>query len=161
MDFVSTFLQDKEALENKKCTDCRGLGYKDDAEPGDISYNEWYCKTCNATGYDPNHEAIRECMVVLSILRHSPNRVPYTYHHDYLRNRNIRFKEASRSDVAEARRNCGEYELYVLCTAQVILSMDVKDLLTRYDCIRHTGIIRKIVNRAEQVNKKIEENPEA
>ena len=34
-----------------KCKKCGGTGKCDDAEPGDISFNEWDCEKCNGKGY--------------------------------------------------------------------------------------------------------------
>jgi DnaJ-class molecular chaperone len=39
-----------KALNDKKCPVCRGLGKCDDADLGDIYYNEWTCKACAGTG---------------------------------------------------------------------------------------------------------------
>lgn len=40
-----------EQLEEMACPTCSGGGMCDDAECGDIGYNEWICKTCAGTGF--------------------------------------------------------------------------------------------------------------
>jgi DnaJ-class molecular chaperone len=40
-----------ESLKAKECSECHGLGMCDDAEPGDIGYNEWVCTFCQGKGY--------------------------------------------------------------------------------------------------------------
>lgn len=44
-----------QALEETKCPDCYGYGKKNDAGPGDISYNEWVCSRCQGTGLNPTY----------------------------------------------------------------------------------------------------------
>lgn len=34
----------------KKCPMCNGIGRCNDADLGDISFNEWVCENCNGTG---------------------------------------------------------------------------------------------------------------
>ena len=34
-----------------KCDKCGGLGKLNDADLGDISFNEWDCANCNGKGY--------------------------------------------------------------------------------------------------------------
>lgn len=41
----------KDLLEQVKCTTCKGHGVCDDAEPGDIMFNKWVCKSCNGSGF--------------------------------------------------------------------------------------------------------------
>lgn len=33
------------------CTTCTGSGKCDDAWPGDVSFSEWQCQTCDGTGF--------------------------------------------------------------------------------------------------------------
>lgn len=40
-------------LKAKRCEPCYGRGICDDAEPGDMSFREWVCPTCNGTGFKP------------------------------------------------------------------------------------------------------------
>ncbi len=40
----------KESLESLKCDTCCGIGTVDDADIGDISYNEKICPSCKGTG---------------------------------------------------------------------------------------------------------------
>lgn len=44
------YIQLKDTLEACKCEVCGGLGKCDDAEAGDIGYNEWECKPCLGSG---------------------------------------------------------------------------------------------------------------
>ncbi len=45
------YLELLEALKACKCPECSGLGYVDDAEPGDTYFNKWECKSCQGTGF--------------------------------------------------------------------------------------------------------------
>ena len=47
----SFYQQAVEKLERAKCPHCSGLGKVEDADFGDIYYNEWLCKYCNGTGF--------------------------------------------------------------------------------------------------------------
>lgn len=47
---ASKYFDELEALIKKRCEICHGIGTCNDAEPGDISCNEWPCKKCNGTG---------------------------------------------------------------------------------------------------------------
>ena len=40
----------EKELERLKCKKCHGLGTCDDADFGDIYFNEWTCPDCNGTG---------------------------------------------------------------------------------------------------------------
>lgn len=46
----TTFHKNLEELEKRRCPDCGGLGYCNDAEPGDIGYRSWKCSPCGGTG---------------------------------------------------------------------------------------------------------------
>lgn len=48
---MSIYQEVKVKLENYKCLECRGLDIQDDAESGDMGYNEWSCEACNGTGF--------------------------------------------------------------------------------------------------------------
>ncbi len=50
---MSVYQACKEVLEEMECPKCGGLGYYDDAEPGDISFNTFKCDECNQTGFKP------------------------------------------------------------------------------------------------------------
>ena len=66
---------------------------------------------------------------VLRVLGYSSSpRVPYTHHHDYLRENSNLFKGKSRSEVAE--RDASEVELYACCLAQVVNYLGAEQLLT-------------------------------
>jgi DnaJ-class molecular chaperone len=58
----SNYQRLKDELEALKCTKCHGSGKVDDAEPGDISFNEYTCPRCGGTGLKDGVEAkLREC----------------------------------------------------------------------------------------------------
>ena len=46
---MSDYQDTKSKFETYKCKECCGLGTDDDAEPGDIGYDEWPCEACNGT----------------------------------------------------------------------------------------------------------------
>lgn len=48
----SSYQDLKDQINKLRCSHCHGLGYKDDAEPGDISYNQWCCNSCKGTGFE-------------------------------------------------------------------------------------------------------------
>lgn len=50
MTIESNYQKLKDDLEKLKCTNCNGSGKVDDAEPGDISFNECTCTSCRGTG---------------------------------------------------------------------------------------------------------------
>jgi len=61
---------------------------------------------------------------VLSIVplftQYTESRMPYTYHHDYLRSTSKIFKNKSRSEVAQLRSDASVDELYALAFLQLI-----------------------------------------
>jgi len=64
---------------------------------------------------------------VISKLSNNQNGVPYTHHHDYLRNNTERYRKSSRSDVA--KREASEEELYACCLAHILNQTNVDSLL--------------------------------
>lgn len=40
----------RNKLTDLVCTICAGSGKCDDAWPGDVSFSEWQCQTCDAVG---------------------------------------------------------------------------------------------------------------
>lgn len=54
---MNEFHRLEEQLELSRCPTCRGLGKCDDADFGDIYYNEWTCPTCKGTGINPESTA--------------------------------------------------------------------------------------------------------
>jgi DnaJ-class molecular chaperone len=44
------YQQAKRTLEGLKCSDCNGRGTQNDCEPGDTSFSEWTCPSCNGSG---------------------------------------------------------------------------------------------------------------
>lgn len=39
-----------KSILSAKCSTCHGSGSCNDAEPGDMSFNEWTCTDCKGTG---------------------------------------------------------------------------------------------------------------
>ena len=50
----SQYYLDLKEIKEKRCPTCYGSGEIDDAEPGDIGYNEWTCTLCDGSGYYPH-----------------------------------------------------------------------------------------------------------
>lgn len=61
---------------------------------------------------------IEQIKKVISKIPHIEGRVPYTYHHDYLRAHCTSYCKCSRADISKL--NKGEYELYALCLCEII-----------------------------------------
>ena len=57
---------------------------------------------------------------VIDKLPHSKSRVPYTYHHDYLREHSEVHKGMSRSDVATSSRTADDVEFYAIALTQLL-----------------------------------------
>jgi hypothetical protein len=56
---------------------------------------------------------------VIDKLPHSKSRVPYTYHHDYLRQHSKHHNQMSRSEVASSH-TADDVELYAIALTQLI-----------------------------------------
>jgi len=68
---TSLYNKEKNKLNSKKCLECMGLGYIDNADIGDISYDEWECPECVGTGYDtilPRPDADKALKKMIKIL---------------------------------------------------------------------------------------------
>ncbi len=66
---------------------------------------------------------------VIDKLPHSQSRVPYTYHHDYLRQHSIFHSQMSRSEVASSH-TADDSELYAVALVQLLNEVGA-------DAIRH------------------------
>jgi len=65
--------------------------------------------------------AVDRIKELIAKLPHSEDRVPYTYHHDYLRNHCEFFKNSSRSEVASYTKNEGDdVDLYSCALLKII-----------------------------------------
>jgi hypothetical protein len=83
---------------------------------------------------------------LIAKLPHAKGRVPYTYHHDYLRQHCGFFKNASRSEVASCTQNdsdeadmysCALLKIVEDCgVEQTVLSMDNGDFNLLKACIK-------------------------
>jgi len=62
---------------------------------------------------------IKDILDVIEELPHSDGRVPYTYHHDHLRQHSKAHKDMSRSQVAEMHTE-DNLELYAVCLTQIL-----------------------------------------
>ena len=47
----SKYQEELFKVRNYKCPECSGSGKCNDAELGDIEYNEWKCTDCSGTGF--------------------------------------------------------------------------------------------------------------
>ncbi len=56
---------------------------------------------------------------VIDKLPHSKSRVPYTYHHDYLRQHSKKYEYMSRSEVASSHTS-NDIELYAVALTQLL-----------------------------------------
>lgn len=56
---VSDYERALEDLKKRRCVGCWGTGTQDDAELGDIYYNEWACPDCCGTGYQTEKKETR------------------------------------------------------------------------------------------------------
>ncbi len=65
---------------------------------------------------------------VIKKLPHSEGRVPYTYHHDYLRLNVGKFKGSSRSEVA-SNHSENEIELYAVALTQLLDELNFRDTM--------------------------------
>lgn len=65
---------------------------------------------------------------VISKLPHSEGRVPYTYHHDYLRMNVEKFKGCSRSEVASIHEENTD-ELYAVALVQLLDELNFRDTM--------------------------------
>ena len=48
---MSEFQRVLDDLTDRVCIACGGLGKQNDAELGDIAYNEWDCDQCDGSGF--------------------------------------------------------------------------------------------------------------
>lgn len=65
---------------------------------------------------------------VIKKLPHSEGRVPYTYHHDYLRMNVEKFKGNSRSEVA-SNHSENETELYAVALTKLLDELNFRDTM--------------------------------
>ena len=112
----------------------------------DSQGNEIYYENSNGVIIDylskPSSESCQTaidtiCLLeVIDRLPHSKSRVPYTYHHDYLRQHSKVHHEMSRSDVSSSH-TASDVELYAIALTQLlsevgsdaIYHLDSRDLL--------------------------------
>jgi hypothetical protein len=64
---------------------------------------------------------------VIDKLPHSKSRVPYTYHHDYLRFHSTVFENMSRSEVASSH-TADDDELYGIALTQLLINLGVNSI---------------------------------
>lgn len=62
---------------------------------------------------------------VIDKLPHSKSRVPYTYHHDYLRQHSRYHNEMSRADIASSH-TADDIELYAIALTQLLNELGAK-----------------------------------
>jgi hypothetical protein len=68
---------------------------------------------------------------VIDKLPHSKSRVPYTYHHDYLRFHSTVFENMSRSEVASSH-TADDTELYAVALTQLLIDLGVNSIYLLY-----------------------------
>lgn len=97
---------------------------------------------------DVNHSYF---LSVIKKLPHSEGRVPYTYHHDYLRMNVKKFKGMSRSEVA-ASHSEDEIELYAVALTELLDELNFRDTMDLNSddivvCKKALEITKKVVSR--------------
>jgi len=71
---------------------------------------------------------------LIAKLPHSEARVPYTYHHDYLRQHCGFFKDMSRSEVASYTENeCDKVDLYSCALLKIVEDCGVEKMVLAMD----------------------------
>lgn len=73
-------------------------------------------------------ETLENFKSVFKKLPHSEGRVPYTYHHDYLRNNVCLFLDCSRGEIA-AKHCENEMELYAVALTQLLGDLKFTDTM--------------------------------
>lgn len=81
-----------------------------------------------------NYTAVDRIKELIAKLPHSEGRVPYTYHHDYLRQHCGFFKDMSRSEVASYTENdCDEVDLYSCALLKIVEDCGVEKTVLAMD----------------------------
>jgi hypothetical protein len=88
---------------------------------------------------------------VIKKLPHSEGRVPYTYHHDYLRMNVEKFKGKSKSEVA-SNHSENETELYAVALTQLLDELNFRDTMDLNSedivaCKKAIEITKNVVSR--------------
>lgn len=74
--------------------------------------------------------SIKECvLLILKELGHVSTRVPYTYHHDYVRVNVPAFESLSRNEIANLTCSSTEEELHAACMCQILSGLSYRDIL--------------------------------
>jgi len=68
-------------------------------------------------------------LLILKELGHVSTRVPYTYHHDYVRANVPAFESLSRSEIANLACSSTEDELHAACLCQILSGLSYRDIL--------------------------------
>lgn len=95
-----------------------------------------------------NMLTIEKIKEVIEKLPHSKGRVPYTYHHDYLRIHSKKFSSLSRSHVARENKE-SDLELYVVSLVQLLDELGSKG----FDYIDSSDV--EVCKKVRQVTKKV------
>lgn len=70
---------------------------------------------------------------VIKKLPHSETRVPYTYHHDYIRQQSQKMLGSSRSEVAILAKDTSEEAIYATALVQIVLECSPFELISILD----------------------------
>lgn len=84
---------------------------------------------------------------------HSPTRIPYTYHHDYLRGEIYSKQNYSRGDIA-AIKNWSEEELYSTALVYLLKDLNPLDIITGNLEI-DTELCKQAITIVEQYTERI------
>lgn len=101
-------------------------------------------------------ESIKDLVLQVAPLlpKYTATRMPYTYHHDYLRMYVDKFKGTSRAFVAEECKNATDDELYAVAFVQIISELDGSDLLSIDS--EDQLLVRDVFRKAKEIITKLE-----
>jgi hypothetical protein len=108
-------------------------------------------RACIACKENKQNDLCTLLATVISKLHHSESRVPYTYHHDYLRMNVDRFKGCSRSEVASKHTESKD-ELYAVALTQLLDELNFRDTMNLSNddieiCKKAIEITENVVSR--------------
>jgi hypothetical protein len=94
---------------------------------------------------------IEQVKKIISTLPHSEVRVPYTYHHDYLRMYCQKFYDASRADVA-ANHIENENELYAVALTYLLHTLSYENTYhiegdEKEVCLKAMAMTKHVIER--------------
>ena len=97
-------------------------------------------------------QLVEDIKYLFTLLPHSESRVPYTYHHDYLRTKWNR--EYSRSEIAELK-NWTEVELYSTALVELLNEIGVEEWALKFTASTRefTTVVRAVDCVSHYINR--------